>query len=209
MRTTSGFIVGSPPNSDYCILSAAGPKPDRRALGTRIIATTPAEEARSRTSGRTFTDSHRRSARGPGTRGRGRPCARARAAWRNCSPAAESLTLAGHGRTVTYSRKVFIPLTQLCRDVCHYCTFAQAPRALRAALPEPRGRCSTSPAPAPRPAARKPSSPSATSRSCATRPRARALAALGFAHDARVPRALRARGARADRPAAAPQSRAS
>ena len=44
--------------------------------------------------------------------------------------AAESLTLAGHGRTVTYSRKVFIPLTQLCRDVCHYCTFAQAPRAL-------------------------------------------------------------------------------
>jgi FO synthase len=44
-------------------------------------------------------------------------------------PLAEELTLAGHGRTVTYSRKVFIPLTQLCRDVCHYCTFAQAPRA--------------------------------------------------------------------------------
>jgi FO synthase len=43
---------------------------------------------------------------------------------------AEQLTLAGHGRTVTYSRKVFIPLTQLCRDVCHYCTFAKAPRAL-------------------------------------------------------------------------------
>ncbi|MBN9043480.1 MAG: 7,8-didemethyl-8-hydroxy-5-deazariboflavin synthase [Rhizobiales bacterium 62-47] len=33
-----------------------------------------------------------------------------------------------HGRRVSYSRKVFIPLTQLCRDVCHYCTFAQAPR---------------------------------------------------------------------------------
>ena len=29
---------------------------------------------------------------------------------------------------VTYSRKVFIPLTQLCRDVCHYCTFAQTPK---------------------------------------------------------------------------------
>jgi FO synthase len=28
---------------------------------------------------------------------------------------------------VTYSRKVFIPLTKLCRDVCHYCTFAQPP----------------------------------------------------------------------------------
>src|SRR5947199_9754107 len=33
-----------------------------------------------------------------------------------------------HGQLVTYSRKVFIPLTQLCRDVCHYCTFAHAPR---------------------------------------------------------------------------------
>ena len=36
----------------------------------------------------------------------------------------------GHGTIVTYSRKVFIPLTQLCRDVCHYCTFAKAPREL-------------------------------------------------------------------------------
>lgn len=34
----------------------------------------------------------------------------------------------GHGNVVTYSRKVFIPLTQLCRDVCHYCTFAHPPR---------------------------------------------------------------------------------
>jgi len=46
--------------------------------------------------------------------------------------AAEELTLGAHGLAVTYSRKVFIPLTQLCRDVCHYCTFAKAPRALRA-----------------------------------------------------------------------------
>ena len=28
---------------------------------------------------------------------------------------------------VTFSKKVFIPLTHLCRDVCHYCTFAQTP----------------------------------------------------------------------------------
>jgi FO synthase len=34
---------------------------------------------------------------------------------------------------VTYSKKVFIPLTQLCRDVCHYCTFAQVPRKLEKA----------------------------------------------------------------------------
>src|SRR5579859_1674053 len=41
--------------------------------------------------------------------------------------AASALRDAGHGRRVTYSRKVFIPLTQLCRDRCGYCTFAQAP----------------------------------------------------------------------------------
>ena len=35
---------------------------------------------------------------------------------------------AAHGLIVSYSRKVFIPLTKLCRDVCHYCTFAHPPR---------------------------------------------------------------------------------
>ena len=35
---------------------------------------------------------------------------------------------AGHGPLISYSRKVFIPLTQLCRDVCSYCTFAHAPQ---------------------------------------------------------------------------------
>nr|WP_229746121.1 bifunctional FO biosynthesis protein CofGH [Rhodococcus trifolii] len=34
--------------------------------------------------------------------------------------------------TVTYSRKVFIPLTRLCRDTCHYCTFVTVPGKLRA-----------------------------------------------------------------------------
>src|SRR5579859_760071 len=33
-----------------------------------------------------------------------------------------------HHNRISYSRKVFIPLTQLCRDVCHYCTFAQPPK---------------------------------------------------------------------------------
>jgi FO synthase len=32
-----------------------------------------------------------------------------------------------HESIVSYSRKVFVPLTRLCRDQCHYCTFAQAP----------------------------------------------------------------------------------
>src|SRR3712207_3336596 len=34
----------------------------------------------------------------------------------------------GHGTRVTYSPKVFVPLTTLCRDVCGYCTFARPPR---------------------------------------------------------------------------------
>src|SRR5580700_1943982 len=38
-----------------------------------------------------------------------------------------------HGRRVTFSPKVFIPLTMLCRDRCGYCTFAKAP----ARLPSP------------------------------------------------------------------------
>src|SRR5882724_2018977 len=46
---------------------------------------------------------------------------------------AAALRDAGHGGLVSYSRKVFIPLTQLCRDVCHYCTFAHPPRRGEAA----------------------------------------------------------------------------
>src|ERR671914_1849931 len=43
---------------------------------------------------------------------------------------ASSLRDLGRGRTVTYSRKVFVPLTMLCRDHCHYCTFAKPPARL-------------------------------------------------------------------------------
>ncbi len=49
----------------------------------------------------------------------------------------ESLTKAAvvirdreHPDIVTWSPKVFIPLTKLCRDVCHYCTFAESPKKL-------------------------------------------------------------------------------
>src|SRR5205809_4813700 len=41
---------------------------------------------------------------------------------------ARALRDEGHGRLVTFSPKVFLPLTKLCRDVCHYCTFARPPR---------------------------------------------------------------------------------
>ena len=46
--------------------------------------------------------------------------------------AAAELRDAGFLNLVTYSKKVFIPLTHLCRDVCHYCTFAQTPSKLEA-----------------------------------------------------------------------------
>jgi FO synthase len=42
--------------------------------------------------------------------------------------AADELRREGHGDRMTFSPKVFIPLTQLCRDNCGYCTFAQPPR---------------------------------------------------------------------------------
>ncbi|WP_199441871.1 bifunctional FO biosynthesis protein CofGH [Umezawaea beigongshangensis] len=42
----------------------------------------------------------------------------------------------GRSGIVTYSRKVFVPLTRLCRDRCHYCTFATAPHKLPAAFLE-------------------------------------------------------------------------
>ena len=43
------------------------------------------------------------------------------------------LEAAGRPGVVTYSRKVFIPLTRLCRDKCHYCTFVTVPGKLRRA----------------------------------------------------------------------------
>src|SRR3954468_11597391 len=41
---------------------------------------------------------------------------------------ARAIREARSGRLATHSPKVFIPLTKLCRDVCHYCTFAHPPR---------------------------------------------------------------------------------
>lgn len=43
----------------------------------------------------------------------------------------------GHGDRIGFSRKVFVPLTRLCRDACHYCTFATTPGSLKAAYLTP------------------------------------------------------------------------
>ncbi len=47
------------------------------------------------------------------------------------------LESAGRPGVVTYSKKVFIPLTRLCRDRCHYCTFATTPGRLPAPFLSP------------------------------------------------------------------------
>lgn len=43
------------------------------------------------------------------------------------------LEAAGRAGVITYSKSVFIPLTRLCRDKCHYCTFVTVPGKLRRA----------------------------------------------------------------------------
>ena len=53
--------------------------------------------------------------------------ARGEALTRLCSIAARVRDLA-FGSRITYSRKVFVPLTHLCRDTCGYCTFAWPPK---------------------------------------------------------------------------------
>ena len=85
-----------------------------------------------------------RSRRRRPRRHRGRRSARRprRPARPSCSPpppasATPGWSTPGRPGVVTYSRKVFIPLTRLCRDRCHYCTFATVPHRL------PRGRSST------------------------------------------------------------------
>ena len=41
------------------------------------------------------------------------------------------------GRTVTYSRKAFVPLTNMCRDTCGYCTFVKHPSSPEANIMTP------------------------------------------------------------------------
>ena len=49
----------------------------------------------------------------------------------------QGLAAAGRPGVVTYSPKVFVPLTRLCRDRCHYCTFVTVPGRLAAQGHEP------------------------------------------------------------------------
>ena len=71
----------------------------------------------------------------------------------------------------TYSPKVFIPLTHLCRDVCHYCTFARPPGRGEPVYLDSRRGAGVARAGAAA-GCRRRSSPWATSPNCATAPRA-------------------------------------
>ena len=79
---------------------------------------------------------------------------------------------AGRPGVVTYSRKVFVPLTRLCRDRCHYCTFATVPHRLPAAFLERDEVLEIARAGRGRRAARRRCSPSATGPRSAGPPRA-------------------------------------
>ena len=112
----------------------------------------------------------------------------------------------GHGRLISYSRKVFIPLTHLCRDVCHYCTFAERPRAGQPAYLSPDEVLAI---------ARAGEAAGCTEAlfTLGDKPELRyraareALAALGYATTIDYLTAMCAPGAARDRPAAARQSR--
>ena len=120
-------------------------------------------------------------------------------------PAAAAASRAATGPTgnrVTYSPKVFIPLTMLCRDRCGYCTFAKAPARLAVALPVARRGPGHRPGRAATPAATRPSSPWASARRSATR-RPRLAGRARPRLDRRLP-GRRLPGGRSKRPACSP-----
>src|SRR3954453_3471667 len=117
------------------------------------------------------------------------------------------------GMLVTYSPKVFLPLTKLCRDVCHYCTFARPPRRGERAyltLDElldvaPAGAAAARPPRAgwPLPGGAR----HAGGQARAPLPRSARRARRARLHvDARIPPSGRGRRARRDRPAPALES---
>ena len=52
--------------------------------------------------------------------------------------AAAAIRDRGHGRRITFSAKVFVPLTTLCRDYCGYCTFRKDPGEPSGSAPRKR-----------------------------------------------------------------------
>ena len=114
---------------------------------------------------------------------------------------------AATGTRVTYSPKVFIPLTMLCRDRCGYCTFAQPPARLDAPYLTPDAGAARSPRRAPRPAATRRCSRSASGPRSATRSARRVARRARLRLDGRLPGGHVPARARRDRPAPPRQRR--
>ena len=112
---------------------------------------------------------------------------RSRRLTRRCSRRRGRCATRGTARSVSYSRKVFIPLTRLCRDVCAYCTFAHPPRLGEAALPLAGRGAGRRRAPARPPGAARRCSPWATSPSAPLPHRARRAGAARPRHHRRLP----------------------
>ena len=150
--------AGRDPGIDRCRLSVVRPARVERAAGSRRAAVVQ-RRVIGHAGGRSRPGEGRRATRDPlsataddrGDAG-GDPALRGRSGtqgmmttddWIETAPLdalmarAAAKRDAAHGRLVSYSRKVFIPLTKLCRDVCHYCTFAERPRAGRPAYLSP------------------------------------------------------------------------
>ena len=94
----------------------------------------------------------------------------------------------GH-RPITYSPKVFIPLTKLCRDVCDYCTFARPPRRGNSAPTMTDEEVLASPARAPRPGCHEALFTLGDKPELRYRVAREELASLRLRHDPGVPRA--------------------
>ena len=102
-----------------------------RTLGRVTADHVPSDREVARALRRAATRCRARRRRGDRAAARARSGPRARCS--TSPPRVRDRGLEGAGRpgVITYSRKVFIPLTRLCRDRCHYCTFATDPASLR------------------------------------------------------------------------------
>ena len=98
-------------------------------LPRRAVALTRARDRARTRSGGAWGEPRRRRGDGAAAARAARPSSRCSTCVGGARPRARGCWVAPG--VITYSRKVFIPLTRLCRDRCHYCTFATDPASLR------------------------------------------------------------------------------
>ncbi len=137
---TLALDIDTPEDLSEVLRRTAGCAPS--ASSAWIVRTAGSERAAARTRNRRRASPAR--AEWSRALAEGRPLSAPEAlALAECAPleplleAASELRDRGHGNLVSYSRKVFLPLTHLCRDICHYCIFARPPEPGEAAYLTP------------------------------------------------------------------------